>query len=65
MDYDHAGRLLKTVKTIYNNPDGTSIAATTTIAQNDYNELGQLRNKKWGRKKTSTTNTPITRLKPS
>jgi RHS repeat-associated protein len=55
MDYDHAGRLLKAVKTVYSkgygNPTGDAISATTTIVQNDYNELGQLRNKKLGQKK--------------
>jgi RHS repeat-associated protein len=45
MEYDHAGRLLEVWKTI--NDDNLK---KTQIVKNDYDELGQLRNKKLGPK---------------
>ncbi len=49
MKYDHAGRVLESWKTI--NDDDSKKAL---IAQSDYNELGQLKNKKLGKQKTNS-----------
>lgn len=50
LEYDHAGRLLQVNKTINDNP-----ASTRAIVRNDYDEAGQLKNKKLGQKAGSTT----------
>lgn len=60
MKYDYAGRLLETWKTI-----NDESSASTLIAKNEYDELGQLITKKLGRKRDNTgvyTNDPIETL---
>lgn len=52
MLYDHAGRVKTITKTIING----SVTVTKKIAQNDYNELGQLKTKKLGTDPVNTTN---------
>ena len=49
--YDHAGRLLKVTKTVKDN-------ITRMIAQNSYDAMGQLKNKKLGQK-SSTDTSPL------
>jgi RHS repeat-associated protein len=62
-EYDHAGRLLETWKTINDNASKKAL-----IAKNEYDELGQLKNKQLGHKKdpngsyTSTTYDPLETL---
>jgi len=58
--YDYAGRLLETWKTI-----NDQSSASTLLAKNEYDELGQLITKKLGRKRDNTgayTNDPIETL---
>lgn len=50
MEYDHAGRLLRTWKTVNDYIEGK-----TLIAENEYNETGQLIKKRLGRKKDPQT----------
>jgi RHS repeat-associated protein len=49
MNYDHAGRLMEVKKTL--NDDG---ATTRYITRNEYDELGQLKNKQLGQYATNT-----------
>jgi RHS repeat-associated protein len=59
--YDHGGRLLRTWKTI-----NDEITKTTLIANNEYNEIGQLKKKELGQQKDPAsgnyTNLPIETL---
>ncbi len=49
MSYDHIGRLLEINKQMNDDP-----ASNRRIARNEYNEIGQLKNKKIGQKKDAT-----------
>ena len=64
MEYDFAGRLLNIKKSIFDNPTG-SADYSTTIVQNEYDDLGNLKRKKLGQKKNSSgvyTSDPIETL---
>lgn len=56
MQYDHAGRITKMVKRIYNSPADASPAITTKIAENIYNSPGQLLTKKLGQQRDANGN---------
>lgn len=66
MEYDHAGRLLKTKKRIYDHIADATPKQTIKISENAYNELGQLETKKLGQQRDVTsgayTSTPIETL---
>jgi RHS repeat-associated protein len=65
LEYDHAGRLLKSTKVVYQPSNSNTIVLNTKIAENEYDELGQLKRKKLGQQKDATgtyTTTPIETL---
>ncbi len=65
MEYDAGARLLKTAKSIFNNPADASAAVVTTTAQLLYDQLGQLLTKTMGQQKEANgnyTSTPLETL---
>ena len=56
MEYDHAGRLLDLKKTIIDFNNLTQSVVEKNIVQNEYDELGQLINKKVGQKPDGSGN---------
>jgi Domain of unknown function (DUF6443) len=65
MEYDHTGKLLKASKVVYQPASSNTIVLNTTIVENEYDELGQLKRKKIGQQKDAAgayTTTPIETL---
>lgn len=53
MEYDHAGRLLTTTQYLYKDAADAIVATNRIISRNEYDMMGQLKNKSIGQKRLS------------
>lgn len=53
MEYDHAGRVLTTTQSLYTNATDATAKTSRVISKNEYDIMGQLKNKSVGQKRAS------------